>query len=219
MTTTLDLYQAVLFYLNRYSAPDFDLPDFRFFINEAVNEWVKEELKQYELTQVVSDRVRVLVKSDTLTFNADGTTDVRQFALPGDYRHLVRCEVKLFYKVASLGFAINALRTYPAKRFTGDSFAYIYDNYYLAPEVTDSDCTLYCRAVQDQLQIIFDSPIVPNTNVNIRSAAIEYIKKPNTIVLADGFASPPTLQFPEDVSRDIAKICADLFLRSKNISK
>ena len=218
MTTSLQLYQAVLYYLNRYSAPDFDVADFRFFVNEAVEQWLKKELEQFELTQVVTDQVRVLIVQGTVPFNADETTNLNLATLPIDYRHLIRTEVKLFYKVASLSYAINSLRKVIAKRITGDNWAYVYDNYYLKPVVTDADCTLYARAIGDKLNVLYESPGYPETTVNVREANIEYIRKPVAITLTDDYVSS-TLEFPEDVNRDIARICAELFLRSKNISK
>lgn len=215
MTTALAMYEGVLYELRKVQSPDFDVSDFNYFMPSAVEKWLKGQLDEFELTQKVTDKISCLVKaSDPIVFNADNTTDVRLKDLPGDYRHLVNCLVRLRYKAVTPVYAVNSTRRDYTKRYTGDGKVNIEDNYYLRPLVSDSDVRLYHRTIGNKLSILFDTPAYPNTTVVIADAVIEYISEPQPIALNEDFTTLHETPFPSHANMEIVKICADLFLEN-----
>lgn len=210
----VDMYRGVLFELDRYESPEFDVEDFNWFIVLATDKWLKNELAQYELTQEVSDKISCLISTAEILFNPDNSTDVREANLPEDYRHLVRCLVKLRYKSSTPVHSAGDTRQKHSRRITGDGQAATMDNYYLRPLVTDSDLDLFHRVVGNKLSIMFDTPEAPNQTVTIQSATIEYFKKAPKIKINESMQVVTDTPFPEHASREIVKICADLFLEN-----
>src|SRR5690606_9659088 len=173
----LDMYRGVLFELDKYESPEFDVEDFNWFIVLATDKWLKGELDRYEITQEVSDRISCLIDSAEISFNPDNNTDLREADLPENYRHLVRCLVKLRYKTSTPVYTLGAKRQKHSRRITGDGQAATMDNYYLRPLVSDSDLDLFHRVVGNKLSVMFDTPEAPNETVTIESVTIEYFKK------------------------------------------
>lgn len=216
MKTALSMFHGVLFEIDQFQSEVFDHEDFNFWMPKAVDKWLTLKLEEYERNQVVSDKISCLVKkSNTIPLNSDNNTDVRQFDVPNDYRHLLNCLVRLRYKQATVTYAVNAKRDVYTKRYTGDNEATFLDNYYTKPFVSDSDVRLYHRSLGKKVSLLFDTPVYPNPSVVIESAAIEYLMEPPVIQLAANLSITQDTVFPEHANREIVVLCAALFLEKE----
>jgi hypothetical protein len=215
MTDALKMFEGVKYELDQVQSAEFDISDFNYFINKAIENRVKSELDQFELTQKVSDKIAPLVKSDTLNFNADSTTDVRKAALPDDYRHVVSSLVKLRYKAATTVYAVSAERSKHSKRITGDNWSFTMDNYYMRPLISDSDIDLYHRVIGSELNVLIDTPEYPETKAFIASVELEYIKKIPVVEISEDEEIVVDTVFPPHFNQEIVTECAKLFLENE----
>lgn len=216
MTDALAMYEGVLYELNKYQSPDFEVEDFNHFMGMAVEKWLTIQVKEFELNQIITDRLAPLIKvtDPVLSFNPTNATNVQEVLYPGDYRHVVSCLVTMRYKAATVVNPIGKKRLDFTKRVTGDSWAAIYDNSYLRPLVTDSDMRLYHRIVGNKVGIYFDTVAYPNSNVVIESVKMEYIKQPVPIEIDTNLTIIQDTVFSESVNRALVVLCADLFLEN-----
>ncbi len=221
MTDALKMYEGVKIELDQYQSPSFDVQDFNFFLPKAVEHCVKKELDGFELTQKVTDKLAPLIKiSDPLLiFNADNTTDVREKELPADYRHVVSSLVRLRYKTATTAFTAGTKRSSFSRRLTGDLWAFVMEDYYLRPLVSDADVRLYHRVIGNKLSILIDTPVYPETTVVIEDVKLEYISQPPVIKLNNNLTIAVDTVFPVHFNQEIVTTCARLFLENNESSR
>jgi hypothetical protein len=88
----LDAYKAVLRELDKVESPDFDPDDFTYWFRVTIDEYVKENYMEGDVTQKNLDDIRVLLSDPNTEFTQDGT-DKTKFAIPSDYLHPLNIEV------------------------------------------------------------------------------------------------------------------------------
>jgi hypothetical protein len=178
------MYEAVLHEIDEFHSGVFDYEDFNYWMPKAVDKWLKEQLLEYERTQIVADKISCLVKiTDELSLNPDDTTSLREADVPEDYRHLLNCLLTLRYKQATLSYAIGVKRKAYTRRYTGDNQVTFMDNYYTKPLVSDADVRTYHRVIGNKVSILYDTPVEPNASVVIESVVLEYFQEPPAIEL------------------------------------
>jgi hypothetical protein len=220
MSDALAIYAGFLYEINKWESAEAEVSDFNHFIGMSIEQWLKEELTAFELTQVVTDNLSPLIaKTENTPFfswNPTNLTGIREKELPSDYRHAVSCLITLRQKIASNAYAINAKRNVLTKRLTGESWASIMDNRYFRPLVSDSEMRLYHRVTGNKVSILLDTPTYPNTSVVIESVDMEYIKQPVSIRIDDDLTIIDDTVFSESVNRKLATLSAKLFLENQN---
>jgi hypothetical protein len=209
MRDALQVYEGVLRELDRYGSPNFEVHDFNHFIKKAVDMYVGEMLKVYDITDQVSDELSSLVKQESLVFNPNNTTNVRSATMPDDYLRITNCIVALREKGTGKKDYVKA------QRLTGDAYAYIFDNSYFKPIVTNCVKRVYRRIVNGKLDIIYDTPSNVNEDTVVESVTLEYIRKPKAIVLGDDYVSVQGSEFPDNVDQKIISLCVHL-VRERN---
>lgn len=213
MTDALAMYTGVLQELNRVESPDFDVDDFNYFMPQATEKWLKVQLDQFEITQKITDKISCLVKQTSpISLNPNNTTNVKQFDLPGDYRHIVNCLIRLRYKLSTNVYAVGDKREVYTQRYTGDGQVSFTDNYYTKPLVSDSDDRLYHRVIGNKVSVLLDTPKYSNDSVRIETVVMEYIAKAPNIKLNANFTVDIDTVFPEHCNREIVVVCSRLFL-------
>ena len=158
MTTSRQLYEAVLIELNKENAPNLLLEDFNYFANKAIYQYTNKRYNIYDVSQQTTDDLRVL--KATALLNAKKTyskykngTDSEyiqvggnptiedlgfmgatyEVVLPSDYYHILNCIC--IYDVTKTFKCYNAGDTWrrPATRLTSDLYSQVLDNWYLRP--------------------------------------------------------------------------------------
>ena len=158
MTTSRQLYEAVLIELNNENAPNLLLEDFNYFANKAIYQYTNKRYNVYDVSQQTTDDLRVLKSTALLpvtktyskyqsgtdsTFEQVGNNPTvedlgfmgatYEVILPSDYYHILNCiciyDVKKTFKCYNAGDVWRR----PATRLTADLYSQIIDNWYLRP--------------------------------------------------------------------------------------
>lgn len=220
MTNAAQMYEGVLIELDQYQSAEFDAQDFNYFMPKAVEKLLKPELDALELTQKVTDKLRPLITvSDVIPVNPTNATDVRKITLPEDYRHVVSVLVRLRYKTATTAFALNSLRSDYSKRLTGDSQAFINENSYLRPLVSDASLRVYHRVIGNEIHVVLDTPKHPESRVVIQDIVLEYIRTAPEIRLNNDLSIDQDTVFPSHFNKEFVTACAKLFLENEESSR
>lgn len=138
--TALQAYDAVLVESNKVNAPNMLLEDFNYIINKAINNYINKRYNIYDVSQQLTDDLRVLkasaildVQKETLYDGLDFMDATYETVLPNDYLHILNCicvyRVNKTYKCYDAG---RYWRT-PATRLTADLYSQVLDNFWLKP--------------------------------------------------------------------------------------
>lgn len=224
MANALDLYQGMLYQLDRYGAPSYEVADFNYWWSFATRKYIEKTLEVFDLTQKVTDGLRALVSNETLEYNVDDDdsetpeTFVKFKVLPADYQRLLGVMVN-FRVVTAFGcYKVNDIIKKPAHRYNADMAGFIEENTYHRPTIDRP----YHQVKGDNLHIFYDTVAYPNSSVTIDTVDIEYIGQPISMVLPATFTAPDPMptpntwisQFSQDVNDSITKICVRLILEN-----
>lgn len=210
MKTALELYTAVLRELNKFNAPDFDVPDFNYWINDSLLKWVEDELDGYEREQKDTDEFRMLLLPDSKVLNEGNTTDVRKLTLPGNYYRLARCRAVFRCLENWNGYVKGAKIYQPVRRLTQTIQDLAMQNSYFSPEPEDP----FYEIIGQELHILFDTPAKQNKAVVVESVEYAYIRQPETIELGEDYSNVKDSPFAAPVNRKLVKLCALAFLEN-----
>lgn len=209
--SNLALYQGLHYQLDRFGAPTFEVAEFNYWWNFGTRKFVNKTLEVFDLTQKVSDALRILTTPGEEVLNVDDTTDVRQVALPEDYYRLLNCIFTIRFKEARECFAIGDKTQYPGLRMTADLEGFALKNTYHKPQYDRP----YYQAIGSDLKLSVDTPDFPDTGVVIEKINFDYIKGPNVVKLESDFTTTEDenkCEFPEEITDEITKICLKLIL-------
>ena len=67
--TALDVYNGVLIELNKANAPSYGEEEFNYFFNKTIINYISTQAGLYDLTQEISDNLRVLFKSNRVDYD------------------------------------------------------------------------------------------------------------------------------------------------------
>lgn len=206
MARALDSYRAVRRDLDKNASPSFSIRDFNYHYNNAVVDYVSENYSTLDVRQKEDDDIRTVVE-----FDKDlGAVTANSGNLPIDYRHVLGVKVK--------GKFLNAVDEF--KKDDEVVFTNVQrmrsgmrgvKNAYKEP----SHRKLY-RRIEGSKMFIDAGP-----NLQILTISIDYIKQasqvylnPDTAVDYNLEANNTTIQFPEDVIREINRRCVMNFMEN-----
>lgn len=86
MANASDIYVKVLRELDKYESPSFNVKDFEYFFNDAVNIYVSNHLLNADVLQKDSDDIDYFITWDEKL--TQDPTNKSKFALPVTYRHV-----------------------------------------------------------------------------------------------------------------------------------
>lgn len=209
--TELTLYQDLLRRLDRTGAPSFEVAEFNYWYNLATRKYVNKQLEVYDLSQKISDSLRILIQDPnfTDTLNVDDTTDQRDTDLPEDYYRLLGVIVTFRYKNDTDCNKKGDTFTVTAKRMTSDLRGFARENEYHRPSISP-DTRVYYQVKASKLFIEFDTPEKPETDVVIASVEMEYARQPTVINLKADFSDPVDSEFPPEINDLITRGCMRL---------
>ena len=182
MKTALELYNGVLYELNQFSAAEFDIADFNYFVNKAVERIIDRDILIFKDTQVMSDALRTLQSEISIEFIDELSNPVRVKSLPDGIRDEINV-IPTFKYVKEIGCHKSGDKVkYAAKLLTGDMESFILDNSYHRPLVNRP----YYKLIGNEISIKFDNS-GENDNVVISELFLEYFRYQKNIVLGQNY--------------------------------
>ena len=215
MNSPLKLYQDLLYQLDRYGSPSFEVDDFNYWWNYSIRKYVNRALEVYDLTQKVSDGLAPLISlPQTVSLNATDLTSVKEFALPVDYYRILGCFVIFRITTNYQQYRKPDKHKKKAFRMTADLRGYAEDNTYHMPRFDKP----YYQRRGDSIYIEYETMTYPVSFAVIESVVYEYIKAPVVLTLNSNFTwvgSPAGLsQFPVEIDDEIMGICVKTILEN-----
>lgn len=143
MTTARKLFENAQVELNKQQAPSLLLPDYNYFINKAISQYINMRYNVYDSSQQTSDDLRVLKATQTMTPHKTNSSvyggvgrnykNIWEVELPPDYFHILNCLVT--FKVHKRFDCFDEGDTWEtgAFRLTSDMWSQIINNVYMKP--------------------------------------------------------------------------------------
>lgn len=136
MLTARELYEGVLYELQKEEAPPFGVDTYNHFVGMALEELLREASQGYELTGQMADYLQPLFTIHTFT---DQEIANQSFPLPLDYRQLLLCTITLSRKPSvefvSYGEKIYIVENGIRSHVIGDSLMQYLMNYYYGDNI------------------------------------------------------------------------------------
>lgn len=146
--TARQIWEGMLTELSKANAPSLLLPEFNYYFNKAINQYINKRYNIYDINQQTTDDLRVLKATAILTPQiADDYDEFKHFTagasklfgatyevnLPDDYLHMLNCIC--IYKMAKNHKCYNKgdYVDFAARRLTADSWSVIINDYYNRP--------------------------------------------------------------------------------------
>jgi len=130
--TVKEVFKAVLVELDKVESPTMLLPDFNYFLNKAIYQYVNKKYNVFEISQQSNDDLRTLKATATLSIQNKNNKYI--CILPEDYLHMLNCI--LFFEKNNTCTCTNnetLITEVSAVRLTADMKGGIYTNYYNKP--------------------------------------------------------------------------------------
>lgn len=149
--TARQVWEALLTELSKVKAPSMLLPDFNYYINKAVNQYINKRYNIYDVNQQTTDDLRVLKASALLDVekvsDSKAALNLAKFNtgkaklfnatyesnLPSDYYHILNCiciyQLNKDYKCWDKDNYVQ----FAAKRLTADAWSTVVNDYYNRP--------------------------------------------------------------------------------------
>lgn len=239
--TSKGAYEAILTELRKAKAPSLHLEDYVYFINKGVQEYVNERYNKFQISQQITDDLSFLITSDTfvpfvnspntlgsyssdlakgvvITTGKKYNSSYISFNAPFNYWHMAGCHVISYTKVPTKCEPAGTEYYIPSKKLSAHTANAIISNAYLKPsadrvyhDFTDSNSNI------PKLTYYFGEA----KKYGIKQIVIDYLKKPNTILLTKAQADAITdnsgvLEFPEYVANEIVKRAVKLILENSS---
>lgn len=210
MKTAVELYEAFLVEIDRYESPDCQVVDFLHFWNAAVYSFIESELRQFESTNTVSDRLRMVSHGRTVGLNSDScNSPLTEWAIPDDYFRLFGLK-GLFRFARDYAFANKKGDEYfkPLKKLTADMDGFILENRFYKPSPKNP----FYQILDNKIHFVYQDELAPASHLYLKSFTIRYVKHPVSLQLSDDFESFNSSPFPTDVNYLILKIAVLMFM-------
>lgn len=238
--TVRELYNNVLVELNKVQAPSLLLEDFVYLVNKAVQKYINKRYNFFEMSQQLTDDLRVLLKSSEalqvskdkngvdIISNIDGAP---QYDLPEDYMHILNCICK--FDRSSNSNCRNTkdrqCEAIPASKLDTASWPHTIENYYMKP--SRKRPYYYIINIQDPSENdeYFKGGRYGNSQVPViqiksgkdkpSAVYVDYLRAPKYINLTVGDLddiddSTPQLEFPDYVTYEIINELVTLILEN-----
>lgn len=138
--TLRNIYESALIELNKVNAPSLLISDFIYLFNKAVQMYINTRYQAFDVTQQLTDDLRVLTKTIKLT-DLQQPADAPVFGgnyqvqLPDDYWHILNCVCE-FKSVRSNSVCDTTCGNYVqfgAHKLNTNQWPHVIDNYYMKP--------------------------------------------------------------------------------------
>jgi len=185
MLTYSQLYEGVLRKLDKFGSPDIDIPDFNYFMPQAVRNVLTAAIDAAETNQKTTDNIRrlmakVVYKKEPDASLQDKPLELANLVLPTDYYHLRKRALRITYQLLQAYGRHQSLSekfTVTATRVDGDQQASASDNYFLRARFRDP----HFRVINNRLEI-FPAPDAYWEPVTIEA---EYFMEPPIVKLEE----------------------------------
>lgn len=192
--------------LDKHESPTFTVNAFNYFFPMAIDEFVAETYKSFDLRQKDLDDLRAItVLNHPLTFTNS------KCSLPNEYRHLLHLEATLKITKESKDHDVDDIVVVYPKRLKTNQKGYAQENSYQRYSVNSS----YFQVDKDSLYIL------AGDGAEVQSGIMDYLEVPKTVYLNPDSGSDfnaeennTTIQFPNTVVREIIKVCKRIFLEN-----
>lgn len=206
MRNVLQIYKDVLRELDKFNSPSFETEDFNYFYNKARLERCNIRYQIFDTKQQLTDDLRGLVTHKVYT----KSEMVNSYGLlPDDYFHTLGAKVTFGYKLTEGCNTGGTTFVKTCKRLTADNYGFIQGRKFYEPSVKRP----YYKQEGNSLLIERGS----DSNIEIVSVDLEYLKYPKKIQLNPDFSITPTndvSEFSDYIDNEDIKICVSLFLEN-----
>lgn len=210
MKTAVELYEAFLIELDHHGSPNAQVIEFLHFWNRATYAFIENELKDYELTNTVSDRLRMISHSNSFDLNQGGcSAPVKELNIPSDYFRLFGVKGTFEY-ARDHGFVFKKGEKFvrAITKLTADIEGFILENEFYKPSLKRP----YYQILNNKIEFLYEDELKPSTEVFIRKVSLRYVKHPVPLSLSDDFQSYNSSPFPVDVNHLILGLAVLLFM-------
>lgn len=201
ITTDVQLYDAILYELNKVEAPTLSLGGYNFYINKGIQEYINTRYNTYNKTQQTTDDLQELSTTTTLTSFIQ-VDDHYSVTLPVDYLHFLAARVTLEVSNSTSCNTGETTLVNSAKRLTSTMHSQIFNNKYLKPSF---ERPYYKHKLNGTLEVYIGN----DSSVSLENIIIEYLKKPQEITLTQEKLQDDNLavdlEFPDYVVNEILK--------------
>ena len=208
MGTIREAYIDALLEITREDTQKLYLEDFLYYYNKAISEYMKKRYELFEVTQQLSDDLRVWK-----TPFSSSSNEISILGDIGNYRHLLACIVEVTLRVPDIRCTqkVGQVRKYKVSRMTSNIKAGILDNDYLKAAFHRP----YYEMIGDTINI--DLGEDPKKKVKTATYYVEYLRQPTVVNLTEAQVqeeadTSQVLEYPIDVAEEILKGCVLLLL-------
>ena len=208
MATIREAYVAILTEMVTEDTQKLYLEDFLYYYNKAISEYMKKRYELFEVTQQLTDDLRVwkaefMGSSNKVSID----NDIK------DYRHLLNCivGVGINYPDVKCDQKVGKPVRYKASRMTSNIKAGLLNNEYLKATFYRP----YFDIIGDTITV--DLGETKKRQVKTQSVYIEYLRQPAIVDLTEeqvqeDVDNSQALEFSRDVGEEIIKGCIMLLL-------
>lgn len=224
--TVRDVYDAVLIELQKEKAPSLLLDDFIYYLNKAITAYVNKRYNLFEVTQQLTDDLRVLKVYKTLdAIKTNSDIESYHCEIPNDYLHLLDCwcyfnnpnynndkcpndksEQYIIKKASKLssGMYSNIINNYYFKPSIKKPYYALYQNTEFVQPRTGGSKTKGSRK-SNQQKVMLE---IRCGNADLTKVGIEYLKSPQYVSIThsqieDIIDTSDKLEFPDYVCNEI----------------
>lgn len=238
--TVKEVYDYTLIELNKVEAPTMLLEDFIYILNKAIINYVNKRYTLYEISQQLTDDLRVLTAPAVINAPALKNPSVypgtHQAVLPSDYFHILNCSAGFLPKDNSTLCATgNALIFKGVKKMTTEMASGVIDNYYNRPSfrnpyfyirnVAQPTISIQGKRVKGDrvgnvspvnIELIFGKDI---NRYTLSTVHIDYLRTPQWVSVTEAEIEADTdtsqvLEFPHYVCLEIIKELVALLMEN-----
>lgn len=219
--------------LNKQESPPLLLEDYNYFINKTIFEYIKDVSSYTDMTQELSDSLRVLSGTAYLDQFTKKTgfgiqSEVYITELPKDYLRIYNCIAEIKVLKPTSCYSFGELLYIPVKRVTADKFASVIKNHYLKPSYKNpyyyihSDTAYTLDSLKDKTKEAGSQIGNPSDvsfeircgdkagDFQLMKVAVDYLKCPRFIKLTQAQIdseedTSQVMEFPDSVCFDIIK--------------
>lgn len=233
--TVRDAFEYCLIELNKSQAPSLLVEDFVYLFNKSIQQYINLRYNKYEITQQLTDDLRVLNKSikieaEKLQQIDDSFNSSYKCTLPNDYLHLLNCICQFTDLKQKCGNNKSIIRG--ANKLDTTQWPHVIENYYMQPSVNRP---YYYMVNSDDPQSVTKTPdseregnsSIPtmqikygnNPRYKLKTLYIDYLRAPKRINLTRADLNKlkdetDELEFPDYVIYEILNKMVSLILEN-----
>lgn len=212
-----ELYDAILYEMNKVEAPSLLLEGMNYFIKKGIQMYVNKKYNIFSMSQQTDDDLQWLYKTVTVPITGLTQLNPSDFARINlndaveDYMHTLSVQVNIRFGQNYKCYRQNEEQAFPAKRITADSYNFIMHNEYMRPAYNRPYyMTLDADRKLPELRLWLGR-ITPTSVYQPTAVHLHYLKRPQDIIYTDELLSNPggdldiDVEFPDYVALEIIR--------------